>query len=324
MAKILIITSKADKHTDYIVNRFAERKISFVRFDTELFPCSLKITYDNRSGKSLFKTNDLDSNLFFHSDEITSIWYRKPILSINQSIAEHSYQMFTKRETETFLNNMYVCMADRKWINYPYNNRIADNKLLQLQIAKEIGFNVPDTIVTNDYSKVAQFVKKHESKKIVYKTISHPFISETKESFRSVFTSVIDISPKLSNSIALAPCLFQEYIDKAYEIRITVIQNQVFAARIFSQDHLSTKIDWRRDQPKIQLKHEIEKIDTILEQSCIKLVKKLNLIFGTIDMIVTPTGQYVFLEINPNGQWLWIELMLGVKISDALIDALVG
>ena len=246
MAKILIITSKADKHADYIVNKFTEREISFARFDTELFPGSLKITYDNRSGKSLFKTNDRDSNLFFHSDEITSIWHRKPVLSVYPSITDHNYQMFTKRETETFLNNMYVCMADNKWINYPYNNRIADNKLLQLQTAKEIGFNVPDTIVTNDYKEVVQFVKKHDPKKIVYKTISHPFISETKESFKSVFTSVIDLSPKLSNSIALAPCLFQEYIEKAYEIRITVIQNQVFAARIFSQDHLSTKIDWRR------------------------------------------------------------------------------
>lgn len=324
MAKILIITSKADKHADYIVSKFAERKILFVRFDTELFPGSLKITYNSRSGRSLFRINDQDSNLFFHSDEITSIWHRKPILSACPLITEHSYQVFARRETETFLNNMYVCMSNRKWINYPYNNRIADNKLLQLQIAKEIGFNIPDTIVTNDYQEVAQFVEKHKTKKIVYKTISHPFISETKENFRSVFTSIVDLSPGLLNSIALTPCLFQEYIDKAYEIRITVIQNQVFAARIFSQDHLSTNIDWRRDQPKVQLKHEIEKIDIKLEQSCIKLVKKLNLIFGAIDMIVTPTGQYVFLEINPNGQWLWIELMLGAKISDALIDALAG
>ncbi|NJR75066.1 MAG: hypothetical protein HC773_18390 [Scytonema sp. CRU_2_7] len=116
---------------------------------------------------------------------------------------------------------------------------------------------------------------------------------------------------------------FQAYIPKRLELRITVVGQQVFAAEIHSQETNHTRYDWRRyDHHKTPyFPHELP---PEVEQRCVQLVEKLGLCYGAIDMILTPDGRYVFLEINPNGQYLWIELATGLPISDAICDLLIS
>lgn len=116
----------------------------------------------------------------------------------------------------------------------------------------------------------------------------------------------------------LTPCIFQRNIPKKYEIRVTVIGEKVFAAAVYSQSDEEAKIDWRRKRlvfKEVQLPAEIENL-------CVQILKELNLGFGAIDLIKTPEGEYVFLEINPNGQWVWIENQTGQRISEAIIEYL--
>jgi glutathione synthase/RimK-type ligase-like ATP-grasp enzyme len=120
------------------------------------------------------------------------------------------------------------------------------------------------------------------------------------------------------NDFDITPCIFQELVEKDIELRITVIGEKVFVAGINSQTNEISKIDWRRGE----LKFYETIIPQNIETMCIALVKKLNLRFGAIDMIKDKNGNFVFLEINPNGQWVWIENETGLKISEALIDEL--
>ena len=183
----------------------------------------------------------------------------------------------------------------------------------------------PETLVTSNPDEAESFILNLKPKRVVYKTLSRPLISDVGDEVRSVFTSEIsEITTPMRSAIRVAPCLFQEYIEKDYELRITVVGNQVFAARIYSQEHEETKLDWRRDQHKVTLRHEVENLDPQLERMCINLTRSLGLTFGAIDMIVTPRQERVFLEINPNGQWGWIEKLTGLPIADALIDVLTG
>ncbi|MNE53265.1 Ribosomal protein S6--L-glutamate ligase [compost metagenome] len=116
----------------------------------------------------------------------------------------------------------------------------------------------------------------------------------------------------------MTPCIYQELIEKEFEVRVTVVGEKVFSASIDSQSDNDTKIDWRKKKlvfTKVELPFEIEYL-------CIEIVKKLNLLFGAIDLIKDKNGNYIFLEINPNGQWAWIETQTGIEISDAIINEL--
>ena len=115
----------------------------------------------------------------------------------------------------------------------------------------------------------------------------------------------------------------QEYIPKVFELRVTVVAKKVFACKIESQ-HLADnegKIDWRQGYDH-GLRYEPYDLPDDISEKCIKFLDRMKLNFGAFDFIVTPSGEYVFLECNPNGQWLWIEMETGLKISEAIADAL--
>ncbi|HWN70612.1 MAG TPA: hypothetical protein VNM90_23390, partial [Haliangium sp.] len=120
-----------------------------------------------------------------------------------------------------------------------------------------------------------------------------------------------------------SPVLFQARVPKQVELRITVAGESVLAAEIHSQSTKRTQIDWRHyDQGHTP--YRAHALPDEIRRACLALVARLGLRFGAIDMIVTPDDRYVFLEINPSGQWMWIENETGLPISDAVCDTLLG
>ncbi|WP_345005774.1 hypothetical protein [Snuella lapsa] len=111
--------------------------------------------------------------------------------------------------------------------------------------------------------------------------------------------------------------IFQNEISKEYELRVTVVNGKIFAAKIDSQSNDNTKLDWRKGR----LKFSRYRLPQHIEEMCLRITSKLNLNFGAIDLIKTKNN-YVFLEINPNGQWVWIENDTGLNISDEIINFL--
>ena len=116
----------------------------------------------------------------------------------------------------------------------------------------------------------------------------------------------------------------QEYVEKEFELRVTVVGRKVFACKIDSQcmDEDKGKVDWRQGYD-FGLKHEPFDLPASVEDFCRNYLHEMCLNFGCFDFIVTPQGEYVFLECNPNGQWLWIELLTGQKISVAIAECLI-
>jgi len=303
----------------------SSKEIDVVRLDADKYLSEYTISWTNFNARQEFRAVDESGLTVVASNDVKSIWFRKVILGAYDFVGMDINQQFARREIEALLNNMYACLEDRLWINHPKQNRFAENKLHQLQLAAKLGFMTPETLVTSNPDEAESFILNLKPKRVVYKTLSRPLISDVGDEVRSVFTSEIsEITTPMRSAIRVAPCLFQEYIEKDYELRITVVGNQVFAARIYSQEHEETKLDWRRDQHKVTLRHEVENLDPQLERMCINLTRSLGLTFGAIDMIVTPRQERVFLEINPNGQWGWIEKLTGLPIADALIDVLTG
>ena len=122
---------------------------------------------------------------------------------------------------------------------------------------------------------------------------------------------------KTLTGLALAPVTFQEKVEKVSDIRVTVVGDDVFAAEILSQGRESSKVDWRAtDDPNLE--HRVHELPSALVSRCRRLVSHLGLNFGALDLALKPDGTYVFFEINPNGEWLWLEDQLGFPLSERI------
>lgn len=196
-------------------------------------------------------------------------------------------------------------------------------KIKQLRVASEVGLEIPRTLITNNPEDAEMFFKKTaRSKGVIIKRLGGGIILEGNQG-SAIYTSLVSKSDiKEIERVRYTPVLFQEYIPQDIELRITVVGDKVFPVEIHSQESDKAKIDWRRDT--LNLSHRVHVLPCEIEQKIINFVRRLGLNFGAIDMILTPDQRYVFLEINPNGQWGWIEDLTDLPIPDAIIDLLRG
>ena len=188
-------------------------------------------------------------------------------------------------------------------------------------MAHEIGFLVPQTIITNSPDEAKEF----------YETCGREMV------FKAIYLEIMDygklrlgipttlVTEKHVNRLSLVrglPALFQELLPKAFELRVTIVGEHIFAVRSRPSSLNFTAIDWRSPDVLIQLKHDLVTLDRATVDRCRALMKILGLSFAAIDFVGAPDGRLFFLEINPNGQWYWLEQLTGAKISDAIADVL--
>lgn len=316
MTKVLIITNKSDLTSDFIVKRLKERNIFFYRFNTEEISKSCFLTLDFQ--RNLFMLSDIILCQQFNLKEFTSVYFRRPELpSIKTDDVSSGEILFLKNEFYYTLEGLYKILKDLYWISPIYAIREAENKIYQLELARAIGFSIPDSIVTNIYSDSLEFYNRNDTNCIV-KPIKSGLI-EDKDAPKVVFTNQLKERPQ-KEQIEFSPNLFQTHIKKLYDVRVTMVGEKAFAVLIDSQKNADTLVDWRKGE--CPLKHtKIELPDRILKQ-CISLLKTLNLRFGAIDFILDTNGNFIFLEINPNGQWAWIEKQTGYEISKEIVNLL--
>jgi glutathione synthase/RimK-type ligase-like ATP-grasp enzyme len=264
----------------------------------------------------------LSNSVLVEYQHLHSVWYRKPqlyLLPLSLPAEQRAFAIDECNQAMIALFNTIDCA----WTNHPFTIEPARNKPYQLRIAQVIGFNVPRTLVTNDPALVRHFYDDLRGQ-IVYKSLSRPFFVGTKTGLdhgfikASIYTTPLE--PRhldFLDALKTAPGIFQEYVSKRVELRVTVVGSQLFAAEIHSQDNPGTRHDWRREQQGAAV-CEPHGLPDSVATLCLRLMKELKLEFGAIDMILTPDNRYVFLEINPNGQYGWIERATGLRISEAL------
>lgn len=302
---ILVITHKTDITADFLINIFNQSGISYKRFNCE----------DILTSDLTFRFGEEFEYSILEETSYQSVWFRRTKLpEINGLSIEKT--LYIQNEIDRFLSNIFS-IIQANWISRPSSVYEAENKLLQLRVAQQIGFRIPETLITTSSHQLKAFYEEH-ARDIIIKPISQTRI-QSNENASFIFTSIV--SQKFIDQIEefdLTPCIFQRNVPKHHEIRVTVIRSTVFAAAVYSQDDVETKVDWR----KKKLSFVAVDLPDKIQQLCVQLLLELDLNFGAIDLIRTPDGEYIFLEINPNGQWVWIENQTGQKISDALIDRL--
>jgi glutathione synthase/RimK-type ligase-like ATP-grasp enzyme len=315
MIKVLLITNKADVTTDFVVKRLAEQSIHFYRLNTEDLLTKNALSFNFKENQ--FTLSDKATGLKIDLLEIQSVYYRRPLSpDFSTESLTKGEQAFILNEITYWIEGLYKILKNAFWISPVFAIREAESKIFQLQTAQKLGFKIPDSLITNNPEEALEFIGT--TSKII-KPIKTGLIDDeigSKVIFTSVFSSSDDIE-----RITACPTYFQDFVDKVADVRVTVVGNKVFPASILSQEFAETKVDWRNGE-NLKLKYEKITLPKPLEDLCVKLTKNLGLNFGAIDFVKDKNNNFIFLEINPNGQWAWIERQLDYNISQEICTLL--
>ncbi|MCF0061797.1 hypothetical protein MUK70_21390 [Dyadobacter chenwenxiniae] len=303
---ILVVTHKSDFTADFLIQKLNERDIPYYRLNCEDIGTRTDVSLSSKSGFA---------PVIDGQDKFSGVWFRRTKLPDLEGIDPY-VEAYYLSEFQWFQRNLWNTI-DARWISEPDYVYRAENKFLQLKTAQQIGFAIPPTLISTDIQEISKFYEDCEGQLIIKPIYNNRF--EHKNGSQLIYTTKISNLEleKLLESIPL-PSIYQRYVEKKCEIRVTVINDAVFAASVNSQQSEMTKVDWRRER----LPFTSYSLPQMLQDKCVEIVRALNLSFGAIDLIETPEGDYVFLEINPNGQWAWIEMDTGLPISDTIIDFL--
>jgi glutathione synthase/RimK-type ligase-like ATP-grasp enzyme len=314
--KIVIITQEIDPHADVMALRLQKRGVQAVRFHPQAIGRSDHLTYEFRPrGKPRWQLQGAYGTL--RDIDVGSVWYRRPLFALDSELAGDEAQ-FAQAEIREAVLGLFR-LTEAFWVNHPDALRVAESKPLRLKVAEQLGFRVPHTLVTNDPQKFQEFYEKLQGA-VIFKVLVQGPLGASQG--KGVYTSLVRPHHlKEVETVRRVPCLFQEHIPKAMDLRVTVIGEQVFPVEIHSQDQPEAQTDWRKGDA-MRLKHSLHRFPAKIERQCLALVKNFKLEFGAIDLVLTPQGEYVFLEINPSGQFAWIEALTKIPLVDALADLL--
>lgn len=258
----------------------------------------------------IYNIDDFDSILYLHPHPSNEIIKYKPYEHANFMV--HQFLELRK--------GIWTIFRDKKWVNDPWLIQVAENKPYQLVLASKVGFRIPDTVVTSDPDVVRRFYKDHDGKIITKIIIPTPILDHV------IYTNRVgEEDIQVIDSVRMCPSIFQCEISKSYELRITVVGKKVFAAKVLSQEDEETKVDWRK-KPKhndYSVRFEPYTLPNLLREQILLFMKDIGLRYGCIDMIVTPDDEYVFLEINPSGQWYFVQMETNMDIASAIVDLVI-
>jgi glutathione synthase/RimK-type ligase-like ATP-grasp enzyme len=320
---LLIVTNKKDEHADGVIEVMNKRNIKFLRVNTQDFPQRI-VGSASIEGNRFCSSLQLRLGRHVDFSQVSAVWYRRPLPPVVDSdITEPGYAQYALDQSEAFIKGLWQANSKALWVNHPLANRAAGYKVNQLRVASELGFNLPNTLITNSAEQALQFYNK-ENGQVVVKPLYLLNLGVTDAmGLRVISTRLLQSDEVgLIESISLAPSILQTYVDKEFELRITVMGKKVFAVALDSQSTQHGQIDWRLSLHCEDLPHRPFDLPDEIGQKCLALTEYFGLNFGAIDLIVKPDGTYVFLEINPNGQWIWMDTLTGLPMIDTMIELL--
>ncbi|MGW5688227.1 MvdC/MvdD family ATP grasp protein [Nonomuraea sp. NPDC003754] len=321
---VLILTCDGDTHADRVRELLARRGVRTGVFDNGDHPAraQIELAYDGGGAtRRLLHTPSGTLDL----DSVTAVWWRRPRPpSPHPAITDPAVAGHTVRESAAVLAGLWEFLPCRAVPGRESAITRARHKPSQLTLAAGLGFEIPETLVTGSAQALWDFHNRHDGN-VITKPLGQPWVEDLAAGHTVVrkceFVSGRDVA--YAAGLRFCPVITQTYVPKRVELRVTVVGRAVFAAEIHSQDSNRAGTDWR-NYDLGATRHAVHRLPGEVADRCVALTERLGLVYGAIDLILTPDGRYVFLEINPNGQWLWIEDLTGLPISQALCDLLAG
>jgi hypothetical protein len=303
---VVIFSEPTDVHAQAVTRELAKCGESDVRLiDFRQLPqqitVNMALSNAHGSGFELVMPDGRPLRL----DAVRAFWWRRPQgYGLPAGMAPHA-QHFALTELTTAMQGMWQC-ADALWVNNIVRDSAAAHKPWQLELARQVGLNIPDTLITTDPDKVRAFWDARRGE-VIYK----PFL-QTLHSWRETRQLKREELAML-DSVRIAPVIFQALVPGAADLRVTVIGNEVLAAAVDIR-----KMEYKLDVRLNQQEYERHDLPPEVADKLLALMRVLGLEYGAIDLRLTPDGDYVFFEVNPAGQFLFVEHACGLPVSQVL------
>lgn len=318
---VLLLTHSGDHYTvERVAGALAARGVKTFRFDTNRFPREVRLAA--RLGADGFTHTVEDGAALCRADAVRAVWARKiwsPKLDEN---LDPKFRAMCVRECLASLHGFLDGLQGARWVNERRHDHEAGNKLLQLRLAREAGLAIPRTLLTNDAGQAREFFRQNDGA-LVAKLLA-PLSVGMGASAPFVYTNEVS-EADLEDACGLrhSPMIFQERIPKSLELRIAYVAGKFFVGALDASRSAAGQVDWRRASPE-ECRWRHAAIPPELEAQLTTLMRRLQLVYGAIDIIRTPACEHVFLEVNPGGEWGMLERDLGLPISEAIAAALIA
>lgn len=307
---VLIVTQPFDVTADGVVDELHRRGVPVFRCNPGDFPCGLRLIVE--LGAVWVGELTLPDRTV-RLDEIGCAWYRRPTTFEFPDGLNTEERRWALAEARCAVGGLLAALP--RWLNHPCDIARSEYKPVQLQMARTVGLTVPPTLITNDAQAARRFAKEHD--RIVYKPLSSAGVSEEGR-YKLVYTNRLT-EHDITDTVSTTAHLFQKWVHKVHEVRLTVVDDVFFAVRINAKSEAGS-VDWRTDYDN--LRYAVVHVPHEVRDHVRDLLDLLRLRFAALDFVVTPSGEWVFLEVNPNGQFAWLQDATGVPISAAIADAL--
>ena len=305
---ILIISFLENEHVERVRQHLSAPSIVV---DTSWFPAALGL--DAQFGAAAESLRfALPEGRELDLAEVGAVWYRRVRpLGLHDDLVDETARLFAWSESNEALLGVWYAL-DCFWMNPPIADEVAQRKIRQLQVARRVGLAIPETLVTNRPAAAREFVQRHGPENVIRKAFRNIAQAPRETSLvRAEDLAVID-------AVRYAPVIFQRFVPAEADLRVTVVEDELFAAAIRSGPDY--RADYRLGLGSASVVPY--RLPDDVAARLLELMKTLKLAFGAIDLRLTPDGEHVFLEVNPAGEYLFISERTGQPIAAAIAACL--
>lgn len=305
---VAVVTEVDDVTADMVIAELNQHGVPVVRFDPS--DIGERLVLSARFGAApggRLRTPSRDTAL----EGVRSLYWRRPTWPHFDHL-DGPDARFAGAQVRHGLGGTLYALPNARYVNHPLRNHTAEHKPLQLAVAERLGLTVPPTLISNDLDDVRAFIAEHGQ--VVYKALRWTPYRRTDGVGLTTWTEPVT-ADEVDETVTVVPHLFQARVDKVADVRVVVVGPEVFAVRIDSG-----LLDWRADYDA--LSYEPVTLPSRVETALIAHLEHFGLVSGSFDLALTRDGDLHWLELNPNGQWGWLEDETGLPIAAAFAEVL--
>ncbi|MEW1862240.1 ATP-grasp ribosomal peptide maturase [Streptomyces sp. NPDC088194] len=308
---VLVVTEADDLTADMVITELNRRNVPVVRFNPADIGADLTVSARFSTRPAAMTGRVRTPSRSADLTRVRAVYWRRPQWPAFAHLQPDDAR-FAATQVRFGLGGILYAMDRPLWVNHPLQVAAADYKPAQLALAQSLALSVPPTLITNDPDEAREFITSTPGD-VLFKTLR--WTPYTRDGVPVTGWAEPVSAGEIDESIRVAPHLFQARVDKMADIRVLVVGRRTFAVRINS-----TLLDWRRDYSA--LTYTVEHIPDRVTTALHTYLEVQGLVSGSFDLAVDRAGDYWWLELNPNGQWGWLETETGLPMSAAFADLL--
>jgi len=295
-----------------------------IRLDTDLFPSATRLDLRFADGdRAALAVGGPAQEIDLA--RIAAVWIRRmdPGVGLPANL-DPSYRDAARVQAERTFWDLLECV-DAFQLDPPECLLRAPGKARQLQLARAMGLAIPRTLISNDARAVREFASTCPGGLIVKVVDSSSLMQQTDRGLQPVYARRLTADDLAHmEGLELCPMIFQELVPKRLELRITVVGSRVFTAALEPAPVEDGIIDVRQMLGPERAFRAHADLPEDIQAGLLAMLDRLELNFATFDVILTPDGRHVFLELNTVSYFDFVERSAGLPISAAIADLLLG